>query len=57
VRGKETGQVYNVLKTGRIEKFGKNGLKFIKKSKTGSIICIGEDKGRCIIIKTVERGN
>ncbi len=50
-------QVYRVLKTGKIERFGKNGLKFISKTKTGSIICIGEDIGQCIIIKTVERDN
>ena len=51
-------QVYSALQTGRVEKFGKNGIKFISKSKSqGSIICIGEDKGHIIIIKTIERGN
>lgn len=50
-------QVYYVLKTGKIKKFGKNGIKFIKKSEKGSIICIGEDLGQIIIIKTIERGN
>lgn len=49
--------VYKVLKTGEIKKFGKNRIKFIKKSKSGSIICIGEDIGQVIIIKTIERGN
>ena len=49
--------VYNVLQTGKVQRFGKNGIKFISKSKKGSIICIGEDIGYAIIIKTIERGN
>ena len=50
-------QVYQVLKTGKVVKFGKNGMKFISKYKKGSIICVGEDIGHAIIIKTIERGN
>lgn len=50
-------QVYNALRTGRIERFGKNGIKFIKKTREGSIVCVGEDTGYTIIIKTIERGN
>ena len=50
-------QVYGVLRSGKVKRFGKNGLKFISKSKKGSIICVGEDLGDVIIIKTVERGN
>lgn len=50
-------QVYNAIQTGKVKRFGKNMIKFIKKSKEGSIICVGEDLGYCIIIKTVERGN
>ncbi|MFH1209757.1 MAG: DUF4258 domain-containing protein [archaeon] len=50
-------QVYNVLKTGKVKRFGKQGIKFIKKSKDGSIICVGVDLGQYIIIKTIERGN
>ncbi len=50
-------QVYNAIQTGKVKRFGKNGIKFIKKSKEGSIICVGEDLGYCVIIKTVERGN
>jgi len=50
-------QVYNVLQTGKIKRFGKNRIKFMKKSKHGSIICVGEDLGQYIIIKTIERGN
>ena len=50
-------QVYLVLKQGKVKRFGKNMLKFIKRSEKGSIICIGEDLGFTIIIKTIERGN
>ena len=50
-------QVYNVLQTGKVKRFGKRGIKFIKRSKEGSIIRVGEDLGYCIIIKTIERGN
>ncbi len=50
-------QVFNVIQTGKVKRFGKNYLKFIKKGKHGSIICVGEDLGHCIIIKTIERGN
>lgn len=50
-------QVYNAIQTGKVKKFGKNRIKFTKKSKEGSIICVGEDLSYCIVIKTVERGN
>ena len=50
-------QVYDVLRTGKMHRFGKNLLKFVKRNKAGSIICIGEDLGEIIIIKTIERGN
>ena len=49
--------VYRVLKNGKVKRFGKHGIKFIKKSEKGSIICVGEDIGHAIIIKTIERGN
>ncbi len=49
--------VYTVLKTGKVLRFGKHGIKFISKTKRGSVICVGEDVGHAIIIKTIERGN
>jgi len=49
-------QVYGVLQTGKVKRFAKNMVKFVKKSRQGSIICIGEDLGHAIIIKTIERG-
>ena len=50
-------QVYDVLQTGKVKRFGKHGIKFVKRGKESSIICVGEDLGHCIIIKTIERGN
>ena len=50
-------QVYTAINTGKVQRFGKNGIKFVKRTKTGSIICLGEDLGQVIIIKTIERGN
>ena len=50
-------QVYDALMTGKIHRFGKHGIKWIKSSKEGSIICVGEEVGMYIIIKTIERGN
>lgn len=50
--------VFSVIKTGKVIRFGKHSIKFISKSKKrGSVICVGEDVGDVIIIKTIERGN
>jgi len=50
-------QVHALLRTGKVKRFSKNGLKFIRSTSKESIICIGEDIGSMIIIKTIERGN
>ena len=50
-------QVRNVIKTGKVVRFGKKGIKFIKRSKNRSTICVGEYVGDVIAIKTIERGN
>jgi hypothetical protein len=50
-------QVSYVLQCGKVQQFGKNGIKFAHKGKRGSIICVGENIGSHIIIKTIERGN
>ncbi|MDD9953955.1 MAG: hypothetical protein OXR66_06480 [Candidatus Woesearchaeota archaeon] len=44
-------QVYTTVQTGNVRKFGRRNVKFIGKR----IICIGEDVGHAIVIKTVER--
>ncbi len=50
-------QVYSALKTGKACRFGKNMIRITKRTKKGAIICVGEDLGEFIIIKTIERGN
>ncbi len=49
--------VYATILGGKLERFGKNQLKFVKKYKKCSVICVGEDLGHSIVIKTVEWGN
>ena len=49
--------ILSTVKTGRIKRFGNNLIKFSKDAKEGTIICIGEEVGNCLIIKTIERGN
>ena len=49
--------VYATLNGGEIKRFGKNLLKISKRYKKGKVICIGEDIGSYIIIKTIEWGN
>jgi hypothetical protein len=50
-------QVYDAIKSGKVARFGKHGIKFIKRGRKSSIVCIGEDLGPTIVIKTVARGN
>ena len=45
--------IEDTLKKGKIERFGKNYIKFITKS----TICVGEISGLKIKIITIERGN
>ncbi len=49
--------VYATISGGKVIRFGKNYLKFIRRYKRGTVICVGEDVGHAIIIKTVEWGN
>lgn len=49
--------VYATILGGKVKRFGKNYIKFMKRYKRGMLICVGEDVGQNIIIKTVEWGN
>ena len=42
---------------GKVERFGKHGIKFISKGKKRTIICVGEITGTKIKILTIEEGN
>ena len=45
------------IKGGKIKRFGKNNVKFIKKYKRFTVICIGEIIGTKIKIFTIEKGD
>lgn len=45
------------IKGGKIKRFGKNNIKFIKKYKRFTVICVGEIIGTKIKIFTVEKGD
>lgn len=49
--------VYKVILAGKVYYFGKSMLKFVARSTKGSIVCVGEDTGSVILIRTIERGN
>ena len=48
-------QIYGTILTGKAERFGKKYVRVTKKTKNKTIICIGEDVGEYIILKTVTR--
>jgi len=45
------------LKGGKIKRFGKNNLKFYKKYKKFTIICVDQIIGNKIKIVTIEKGD
>jgi len=45
------------IKGGEIKRFGKNNVKFIKKYKRFTVICVGEMRGTRIKIFTIEKGD
>ncbi|MFH0713944.1 MAG: hypothetical protein V1722_05215 [Candidatus Micrarchaeota archaeon] len=49
-------QIYEIIQTGKLKRFGKHFLKFEKRGKHGCTICICEEVSDVIIVKTVERG-
>ncbi len=42
------------LRGGKIKKFGKNNIKFYKRYKRFTVVCVGEIKGETIKILTIE---
>ncbi len=53
-RGVTPDMIEATLKGGKIEKFGKHNLKFHKKYKKFTVICVGEIMGEKIKILTIE---
>ncbi len=49
------GMIEATLKGGRIERFGKNNLKFYKRYKRFIVVCVDQITGNKIKIVTIER--
>jgi hypothetical protein len=55
-RGIHPDLIEDTLHKGRVERYGKQGVKFISKGKR-TIICVGQISGTTIKIFTIETGN
>jgi len=47
-------QIEATIKSGRIERFGKNNFRFVKRYKDGTVVCVDRLEGNTIIIVTIE---
>ena len=56
-RGIHPDLIEDTLQKGKIERYGKQGIKFISKGTKRTIICVGEITGVTIKIFTIEEGN
>lgn len=56
-RGMDPDFIEDILLNGKIERYGKHGIKFIGKGSKKTIICVGQMIGMKIKIFTIEEGN
>ena len=56
-RGIHPDMIEDTLVKGRVQKFGKHGIKFISKGSKRTIVCVGERIGNKIKVITIEEGN
>lgn len=56
-RGIYPDLIEETILKGKIERFGKHGMKFISKGAKRTIICVGEIIGTKLKIITIEEGN
>ena len=56
-RGIHPDMIEDALLKGKMERFGKHGIRFINKGAKKTIICVGEVIGGKLKIFTVEEGN
>lgn len=56
-RGIHPDLIEDTLHKGSVERFGKQGVKFVNKGNKRTIICVGQMAGRKIVIFTIEEGN
>ena len=53
-RGITPDRIEDTIINGQIKHFGKHGIKFIKRGKKATLICVGQIKGLTISILTIE---
>ncbi|MBI2530081.1 MAG: DUF4258 domain-containing protein [Candidatus Diapherotrites archaeon] len=53
-RGISRGMVEATINGGRVKRFGKNRMKFVKEYRRGKVVCVDEIEGDCIRIVTIE---
>ena len=56
-RGIHPDMIENTIYKGKVERFGKHGIKFVNKGSKRTLICVGELVGNKLKIITVEEGN
>ena len=49
--------IEDTIRKGKIERYGKNGVRFIGKGSKRTLICVGQIVGIKIVIFTIEEGN
>ena len=56
-RGIHPDMIEDAMLKGKMQRFGKHGIKFINKGSKRTIICVGELIGNKLKIITIEEGN
>ncbi|MBI2581263.1 hypothetical protein HYV85_05675 [Candidatus Woesearchaeota archaeon] len=56
-RGIDPDLLENLLRKGKIKRYGNDGIKFISKGSKRTITCVGQVIGTKIVIFTIEKGN
>lgn len=55
-RGVHPDLIEDTLQKGKVERYGKHGVKFVSKGSKRTIICVGQIAGTRITIFTIEEG-
>ncbi len=55
-RGIHPDLIEDTLQKGKVEKYGKHGVKFISKGPKRTVVCVGQIVGTKITIFTIEEG-
>ena len=55
-RGIHLDVIEDTLQKGKVERYGKHGVKFVSKGAKRTVICVGQIVGTRITIFTIEKG-